>query len=272
MKTGIAERQAIHFVANYVINPTNPLTVNLIGAGGTGSHVTGCLGRMNHVLTNLDHPGLNVRLWDDDVITEFNQGRQDFSQSELGLFKADVLIRRCNRKYGTDWKAVTEKFTNDSRYLKDSRREANIYITCVDNVSTRHAIGQALQSLKYSYLNETVRPFYWIDFGNSKDTGQVVLSTVGEILQPSSSVYRPVGTLPSVIEEYGDLLQHSEAEDDTPSCSMAEALGKQDLYINSTLAQMGCDLLYNMIRSAMTGNRGFFLNLRTFMARPMKIT
>ena len=28
-------------------------------------------------------------------------------------------------------------------------------------------------------------------------------------------------------------------EDDTPSCSLAEALEKQDLFINSTLAQMG---------------------------------
>jgi hypothetical protein len=48
-----------------------------------------------------------------------------------------------------------------------------------------------------------------------------------------------VENLPFITEEFGELLKISEAEDDTPSCSLAEALEKQDLFINSTLAQMG---------------------------------
>lgn len=27
----------VHFTDNYLLNPTNPITINLIGAGGTGS-------------------------------------------------------------------------------------------------------------------------------------------------------------------------------------------------------------------------------------------
>ena len=50
--------------------------MNLIGAGGTGSQVLTALARMNHALTELNHAGLSVRLWDDDVITEANLGRQ----------------------------------------------------------------------------------------------------------------------------------------------------------------------------------------------------
>ena len=32
-------------------------------------------------------------------------------------------------------------------------------------------------------------------------------------------------------------------KDSGPSCSLAEALEKQDLFINSTLAQLGCNIL-----------------------------
>ena len=76
----------VHFTDNALINPTNPITVNLIGAGGTGSQVLTALARMNYALAELNHAGLSVRLWDDDVISEANLGRQLFAESELGLY------------------------------------------------------------------------------------------------------------------------------------------------------------------------------------------
>lgn len=80
---------------------------------------------------------------------------------------------------------------------------------------------------------------YWIDFGNAKDTGQVVLSTVGNVKQPESEIYLPVERIPFVTEQYGELLRISDT-DDTPSCSLAEALEKQDLFINGSLAAAFC--------------------------------
>jgi hypothetical protein len=71
--------------------------------------------------------------------------------------------------------------------------------------------------------------------------------------------------------EFGELLKISEAEDNTPSCSLAEALEKQDLFINSTLAQMGSSLLWSLFRNGMTENRGFFLNLKEFKTQPIKL-
>lgn len=32
----------VHYIDNYLINPQHPVTVNLIGAGGTGSQVLTC--------------------------------------------------------------------------------------------------------------------------------------------------------------------------------------------------------------------------------------
>jgi hypothetical protein len=64
---------------------------------------------MNHSLIELGHAGLQIRLWDDDVITNANLGRQRFAECETGLYKSVALINRCNRFSGTNWKAETVK-------------------------------------------------------------------------------------------------------------------------------------------------------------------
>lgn len=275
MNTEIAKnkeiKNKIHFTDITLINPTNPITVNLIGAGGTGSQVLTALARMNHALTELNHAGLSVRLWDDDVITEANLGRQLFAESELGFYKSVALINRVNRFFGTNWKAETQKFEKDDLGKLQSSMKSEIYISCVDSVKSRFDIAEILNELKIdkSYYRNQCK--YWMDFGNSQFTGQVLLSTIGNIKQPNSEKYETVGNLPFITEEFGELLKISELEDDTPSCSLAEALEKQDLFINSTLAQMGSSLLWNLFRNGLTENRGFFLNLKNFTAKPIKL-
>jgi molybdopterin/thiamine biosynthesis adenylyltransferase len=76
---------AIHFTDKYLLNPTNPISVNLIGAGGTGSQMLTALIKINHCLITLGHIGLHVNLYDDDVVTPANQGRQLFAEAEVGL-------------------------------------------------------------------------------------------------------------------------------------------------------------------------------------------
>jgi hypothetical protein len=110
-----------------------------------------------------------------------------------------------------------------------------------------------------------------LDFGNSQHTGQVLLSTIGKIRQPNSEKYETVASLPMVTDEFGELLKQSEVDDDTPSCSLAEALEKQDLFINSSLTQMGCSLLWGLFRNGMTPYRGFFHNLKDFNTHPIKV-
>ena len=261
----------VHFTENALINPTNPVTVNLIGAGGTGSQVLTALARMNYALAELNHAGLSVRLWDDDVISEANLGRQLFAESELGLHKSVALINRTNRFFGTNWKAETQKFEKDDLGRLQSNMKSEIYISCVDSVKSRFEIAEILNELRIDkgyYRNQCK---YWMDFGNSQFTGQVLLSTIGNIKQANSDKYETVENLPFITEEFGELLKVSELEDDTPSCSLAEALEKQDLFINSTLAQMGSSLLWNLFRNGLTENRGFFLNLKNFTAQPIKL-
>jgi len=52
----------VHYTANYLINPQHPVTVNLVGAGGTGSQVLTCLARLDVTLRALGHPGLHIKI------------------------------------------------------------------------------------------------------------------------------------------------------------------------------------------------------------------
>lgn len=265
------EKIKIHFTDPYLISPTNPITVHLIGAGGTGSKVLTALMEMNHSLVTLGHAGLSVRLWDDDTVTNANLGRQRFAPCEVGLYKSVALINRVNRFMGTNWKAETVKFEKDILGRLPNNSKASIYITCTDSVRSRFEIADILNQLS-TIRHHSDEPKYWMDFGNSQYTGQVILSTITAIKQPDSKKFETVASLGFVTEEFGELLRQSEQQDGTPSCSLAEALEKQDLFINSALAQMGCSLLWNLFRYGMTENRGFFLNLKNFHCQPLKVT
>lgn len=264
------EKLKVHFTDDYLISPTNPITINLIGAGGTGSKLLTALMEMSHSLIELGHAGLFVRLWDDDIITTANLGRQRFFESEVGLNKSVALINRVNRCSGTNWKAETRKFERDNFGRIPEEAQATITITCVDNVQTRFDVAEILSVLgnRKTYRDT---PKYWLDFGNNQHSGQVLLSTIKSIEQPNSEKYETVASLPFITEEFGELLKQSEEQDNTPSCSLAEALTKQDLYINSSLAQMGCSLLWSLFRNGMTENRGFFHNLKDFRTHPIKV-
>ncbi len=261
----------VHFLDNYMISPTNPIRVHVIGAGGTGSKFMTALMEINHSLLELDHPGLDVHLWDDDRITSANVGRQRFAESENGLFKSQAIINRLNRWSGTNWKAETKKFERNGKGEIPNGAGASIYISCTDTVSSRIEISEILSQLHTEYEYHIYKGKYWLDLGNTKFSGQGILSTIGKINQPTSKKFKTFETLPSIIEEYGTILHTSEQEDDTPSCSLAESLSKQDLFINSTIAQLGASLLWNLLKTGMTENRGFFLNLQNSKSQPITV-
>lgn len=265
-------KTAVHFVDKCLLQPYNPVPVNLIGAGGSGSQMLTALARINYSLNQLDHPGLFVRVFDDDVLTPANQGRQLFCDAEVGLLKSVALINRVNRFFGTNWKAVDGRYNAAVIKENPDYREAVLTIGCVDTVAARFEIAEILHGLKKVMGTHTRhRPRYYMDLGNSQHTGQVLLSTVDEIKQPTSKKFDPTATLPMVTDEFKDLLLGMNKDDSTPSCSHAEALGKQDLFINSSLVNMGASLLWQMFREGMLTNRGFFMNLRDYRTMPVPV-
>ncbi len=149
----------VHYIDNYLLNPQHPVTVNLIGAGGTGSQVLTCLARLDVTLRALGHPGLFVTLYDPDIVTDANIGRQLFGCSDLGLNKAQCLITRVNNFFGNDWKAVPDIFPT---VLKDARRDdmANITVTCTDNIKSRLDLWNVLKAVPTSNYRDYETPLY----------------------------------------------------------------------------------------------------------------
>lgn len=98
-------------------------------------------------------------------------------------------------------------------------------------------------------------------------TARPGLAVSGKIKQPKSQQYKTVGSL-KVITRYVRYARVKET-DSGPSCSLAEALEKQDLFINSTLAQLGCNLLWKMFRHSMIEHQGLYLNLATMKVNPI---
>lgn len=249
-----------HFTDPYITDPAHRVTVNLIGAGGTGSQVISALARMDYALYKLGHPGLYVKVIDDDIVTEANIGRQLFSATDIGLSKANVLATRINSFYGLDWEA------KPVRYEGNNISPANITITCVDNVKSRLEIGR---TLRRSMCHDDMKALYWLDFGNQLDRGQVVLGTVRKIAQPKSKKYKTIEKL-KCVDELFDLTTVDES-DSGPSCSLAEALRKQDLFINSFIAQTGCALLWKLIYDGNIDMQGAYVNLATMNVNPIKL-
>ena len=251
--------KTVHFTDAYLLNPQHEITVALIGVGGTGSQALTCLGRMDAALKTLGHSGLFITAYDPDMVTPANRGRQLFTENDTGLNKAACLMTRINRFFGTDWDSVAATY---------SGQPANMAITCTDNIASRLYVQEVFQKMQDRYVHPYEKFIYWLDFGNTRTTGQAVLGSL-KIKQPVSEKFMTVSRLPTVTElfDYTDM----DEKESGPSCSLAEALQKQDLFINSTLAQLGCGLLWKLFREGMTENQGIFLNLDTLKINPLKI-
>jgi len=253
----------LHYAHPYLLNPTHPITVALVGCGGTGSQVLTCLARMDFALRGLGHPGFYVQAYDPDAVTESNFGRQLFSPSEIEHNKAAALITRVNRFFGLAWEAHAIPYCTETIEAIDP---ANMIVTCVDTVEARIALAE-LWDEDVRGGREYNEGFYWLDFGNTQKTGQAVLGTWNEIKQPSGQPQK----LPTVLELFYDEFERATEEDQGPSCSLAEALNRQDLFINSTLAMLGMDILWKLIRETRIEYHGVFLNLETMKVNPIPV-
>lgn len=136
--------------------------------------------------------------------------------------------------------------------------DVDLVIGCVDTRKARRAMDKwVLKS----------RALYWLDLGNTASSGQFILG------QPKNSVNKQKGKcrLPTVTELFPEISASRAKEDDLPSCSAAEALTRQEPFINQNLAYQALGMLTQLLRHGSVSYHGGFCNLATGQVVPMPI-
>ena len=76
---------------------------------------------------------------------------------------------------------------------------------------------------------------------------------------------------PTVLEYFPELADETIAEDDAPSCSVAEALEKQSLFVNRVVASQALALLFDLLGRGSIGHAGAFINLASGQVMPIAL-
>ena len=215
---------------------TKKVYVELIGAGATGSLILSGLVRLHLSMLELEHPqGLAVRCWDPDTITHANIGRQLYVESEIGQNKAVTLITRYNYHYGLAWCAVPKRFHSDRYYFEKNA----VVIAAVDSRESRKEIHENLERYKNVYC---------IDCGCGKDYGQICIGN-GSPELPYPWIKHP------------ELIDESKDSEHRSSCSMADSLERNGLFINQFVATGVLEILWQLFRHGGLDYSELYINL-----------
>jgi PRTRC genetic system ThiF family protein len=227
-----------------------PLRVLIVGAGGNGSAMLLGLPYLHQAMKVWGYAGgIHVILADGDLVSKTNCIRQPFASADVGLSKAVVLINRVNLFWGLQWHAHPEHFHKDS--LRTNSASPRLIIGCVDTRAARQAIVSAVTRGNDSTV-------YWLDLGNNASSGQYVLG------QPLNAANRRNATrLRTVAELYPEIADAEAGEDPLPSCSAAEALERQEPFINQVLATSALAMLARLFRYGTLTHHGAFYNAST---------
>jgi PRTRC genetic system ThiF family protein len=224
--------------------------VLVIGCGGSGSALASGLPYLHQAMLVAGHPGgLHVTIMDGDIISPTNCVRQPFCATEIGLAKAVVMVSRLNLFWGLNWTAVAEHLTS-----KTDISNLDIVIGCVDTRAARQLIQDRVVGWRS-------RVAYWLDLGNSSDSGQFVL---GQPLNARNR--RSTVRLRTASELFPEIVNSSLDGDGTPSCSALEALDRQEPFVNHVLA-----LLTQLFRYGRIQHHGAFVNVRGNRVQPIWI-
>lgn len=241
----------IHHAAPLLIG--RRVVVHLAGCGGNGSLMLSGLARLDHAIRALGHPGLEISVFDPDRVAEANVARQLFYPSDIGRPKATMLVHRVNQCFGSAYEAHAKPYTADTG--------ADLLITCVDSARARVAIGTA------HYRCMASNASYWLDLGNRAADGQVVLgfNRCKRNQTPASC------EMPDVLDLYPEMAAGTVPDDDAPSCSLAEALERQQLFINQFIVTEALEILWKLFRFGQIDYHGAFVNLNPRFTRRLDI-
>ncbi|MBS7297632.1 MAG: ThiF family adenylyltransferase [Eubacteriales bacterium] len=212
---------------------SRPVSILIIGAGGTGGYVIPHLYRIAYATKRK----YRVVIADGDIVEKKNLIRQNFSEFDIGTNKAEAMAERYSETFGIETEYIPE-YIEDEDMLCDllipktnearSQKPAYIIIGAVDNNRSRvmcHNVFNKLDDVIY------------IDSGNGEYTGQVVCG----IKENGKVVSEPVASI------FPDILTDTEKFPSELSCAERSVSAPQSIAANIFAATAISTMLYYLL-------------------------
>lgn len=245
-----------------VFDPPNHIeNIVVVGCGGTGAQVARHVARLAYDMRRgrLSVPA--ITLIDPDTVEAKNVGRQLFTDAEIGQNKAVALMRRFNAALGLQMEAISEPLDAERHFGRYER--GRIVIGAVDTHQGRIEMSK-------------IQGGVWIDCGNHKDGGQVVIGntsdwnriadqkphvsgvrvttiTMRQMVMGQKPEYpdQPLHYtyLPNAAALFPSLLEPEPVvEVPAGSCAALIEAGEQHLFVNDWMAQVAAMYLSKLLR------------------------
>lgn len=190
------------------------LNIHVIGAGGTGGY---CIEFLARLLAGGNH---KIHVYDGDMVELKNLKRQNFSENDLDLNKAEALCKRLSEQIMDAPELVPHPgyITDENAFLAEillsmEDDESLVIVQAVDNVATRKLINNAI----FGKLVENRILTVALDSGNDDQGGQVVLYANGGVRNTEPFGKTQLGILPTMLEVFPEL---NDVDDNNPGLVM----------------------------------------------------
>ncbi len=248
----------------------------LVGAGGTGSFAAPAIARLVFELKQIQNKPVEMLIVDPDVVESGNIPRSNFCAAEIGRYKAQTLAERITLAWGMEIEYSCDAEKHLRRSMRDYR-SLTVIVGCVDNHLARRDIHNAIDEFK-TYGSSDAPGIWWIDAGNGRASGQVLLGSNTRRLKSEQyfsatsiclSLPTPSLVHPDLLEpETKTALERNEAV----SCPDRIRLGEQSLNINQRAAVEIAEMLSAMFLTRSLRRFASYFDLESGTSRSLYCT
>ncbi len=257
----------------------------LVGAGGTGSFMAMNLARLAFELNGRGKRATIV-IVDPDTVETGNIPRSNFCFAEVGQNKAETLAGRLARAWGIEVGFVKEGFTpallqsvrDDWSVQSPGSNKLIVIVGCVDNHLARLQMHEAIKLYNEQRYSSDGARLWWIDGGNGRDTGQVLIGnrlSEKEIYE-SARKSLILSLLPAPSLQHPELLRRENAKSierqrqttgDRMTCAERIRLGEQSLNVNQRVAVEMSEILSELLLTQTLKRFAAFFDLESGASR-----
>ena len=242
----------------------------VVGCGGTGGYLAEAICRL------LMGRRASLYLVDMDRVEPANLGRQAFDDADLGQFKAQVLASRLARRFHREigYSVVPyDASVHGEVFGSGLSARLSLIVGCVDNARARQSIAKTLEG--YTSGRWDRRGSWWLDAGNSRNDGQVLLGNATNPEDLRGAFSTDLGlcrAIPAPSLQRPDLLVAPSLPEPEANCAERVVRGDQGPTINQVVAAIAASFVEKLLAGTCSWMAAYFDmeqgTLRTVQAEP----